>query len=58
MELQLDTSQASELHTLLSEALRELSSEIADTDNPAFQRQLRERRDHLQKIQRQLAETS
>jgi hypothetical protein len=48
MELHLDDVQVSELQDLLMSALGELSSEIADTDNPAFQRKLRARRHQLQ----------
>jgi len=54
MELQLDEIQVSELHALLTHALGELSSEIADTDNPAFHRMLRGRRDQLQAILQQI----
>jgi hypothetical protein len=54
MELQLDDTQVSELHAVLTHALGELSSEIADTDNPSFQRMLRDRRDHLQAIVQQI----
>lgn len=54
MELHLNDEQARELHRLLTEALGDLSSEIADTDNPAFQRTLRDRREQLESIQRQL----
>ena len=54
MELHLDDEQASELHKLLTHALGELSSEIADTDNPAFQRMLRDQRHKLQAIVQQL----
>jgi hypothetical protein len=54
MELHLDDTQVTELHNLLTEALEELSSEIADTDNPAFQRILRDRRHQLQIIVRQI----
>jgi hypothetical protein len=54
MELHLDDTQASELHNLLTNALRELSSEIADTDTPAFQRMLRDRRHQLQTIVQQI----
>jgi hypothetical protein len=55
MDLHLDDDQIGELHDLLRHALGELSSEIADTDNPSFQRALRERRRHLQSIAEQLA---
>lgn len=54
MELRLDEGEATELRELLSEALSDLSSEIADTDNPDFQRSLRSRRERLEKIRQQL----
>jgi hypothetical protein len=54
MELHLDDTQASELQELLASALGEFSSEIADTDNPAFQRKLRDRRHQLQTILQQI----
>ena len=54
MKLNLDDTQVSELHELLTLALGELSSEIADTDNPAFQRRLRERRHQLLSIVQQI----
>lgn len=54
MELQLDDEQATELRDLLADALRDLSSEIADTDNPGYQRKLRTRRQHLQGVAQQL----
>lgn len=55
MELQLDDAQVTELNNLLRQAIGELSSEIADTDNPAFKRTLRERRHQLQTVQLQLS---
>lgn len=55
MELRLDDEQARELRDLLADALRELSSEIADTDNPDYRRKLRSRRQHLQAVAQQLA---
>jgi hypothetical protein len=54
MDLHLDDEQASELRKLLAQSQGELSSEIADTDNPAFKRALRERRDQLHTIAQQL----
>ena len=54
MELILDNTQMIELQRLLADALGELSSEIADTDNPAFQRMLRDRRHQLQTILEQI----
>ena len=58
MKLQLDDEQARELRDLLAEALRELSSEIADTDDPTFQRKLRSRRQHLQGVAEQLGSST
>jgi hypothetical protein len=58
MELHLNDQQAKELHSLLTQALGDLSAEIADTDNPTFQRGLRERRLQLQIIEEQLNEAS
>ena len=54
MEFHLDDEQASELRKLLTATMGELSSEIADTDNPAFKRSLRERRHQLRTIAQQL----
>lgn len=50
MELKLTEDQASELTQLLNGALGELSHEIADTDDPRFRRQLRDRRVALEAI--------
>ena len=47
MRLEISTHQAHELKTLLDEALRELSHEIAATDNPAYRSQLLARRGSL-----------
>ena len=54
MELLLDNTQVIELQRLLADTLGELSSEIADTDNPAFQRMLRDRRHQLQTVLEQI----
>ncbi|HVA09514.1 MAG TPA: pyridoxamine 5'-phosphate oxidase family protein [Acidimicrobiales bacterium] len=54
VDLHLDNAEARELHQLLSEALGELSTEIASTDNPAYLRTLRQRRIHLERIEREL----
>jgi hypothetical protein len=54
MEIRLDDSQVTELRQLLSGALSELSSEIANTDNAEYRRTLRERREHLERLRRQL----
>ena len=47
MELGLSDEEANELRRLLEGALSELSSEIADTDNAMYVRELRARRDSL-----------
>jgi hypothetical protein len=54
MQLELDDGEADELRRLLDGALGELSSEIADTDNAQFGRQLRTRRDLLRAIRERL----
>jgi hypothetical protein len=54
MELRLDEGEATELRRLLDEALSDLSSEIADTENPDFQRSLRSRRERLERIRQEL----
>ncbi|HXX90857.1 MAG TPA: hypothetical protein VEI83_11620 [Acidimicrobiales bacterium] len=50
MELTLTQEQAEELAVLLDAALRELSHEIAATDNAEFRAGLRARRDRLAAI--------
>ena len=54
VNLHLDNEEATELHRLLSAALGDLSTEIAGTENPAYVRNLRQRRDHLERIEREL----
>jgi len=56
MILELSESVADELRVTLSEVLGDMSSEIADTDNPKYRRVLEVRREHLRSIQSQLAE--
>jgi len=56
MQLELDQSEVEALRSLLSGALGELSSEIADTDNAAYARELRARRDLLRSVQERLSE--
>jgi len=56
MQIELTDVQSSELRRLLDEALRELSHEIADTDNAHFRQGLRDRRAALEAIAHQLAE--
>ena len=55
MDLHLEDDQIGDLYNLLLQVLGELSSEIADTDNPSFLRDLRERRRGLQSIAQRLA---
>lgn len=54
MEIQLDEQEADLLRTVLDEALRDLSYEIADTDNVSFRQGLRGRRDVMQAIRAKL----
>jgi hypothetical protein len=54
MELRLDDAEATELRALLTGTLKELSSEIADTDNAEYQRNLRSRRACLETIRQKL----
>lgn len=50
MELTLTEAQAAEVRVLLDAALGDLSTEIADTDNPGYRVGLRERRERLQEV--------
>ena len=52
----LDLSQeiAEELRVTLEQVIGDLSSEIADTDNPAFHRELDARRERLRSVHSQL----
>jgi hypothetical protein len=54
MQLPLEDDEVAELSRLLSGALSELSSEIADTDNAQYSRELRARRDLLRAIEQKL----
>jgi hypothetical protein len=54
MDLQLEDEEAIELRRLLTEALSELGSEIADTDNASFRRTLRARRELLEGVRSKL----
>jgi hypothetical protein len=54
MKLDLTEELADELRSTLESTLLELSSEIADTDNAAYRRELRDRRERLVAIQTQL----
>ena len=55
MQLTLTDTEATELRDLLDGALGDLSSEIADTDNPGYRLALKERRTRLQAARAQLA---
>jgi hypothetical protein len=55
MELQLNDDETLELLQLLTEALSDLGSEIADTDNASFRRTLRSRRETLEGVRHRLA---
>jgi hypothetical protein len=54
MQLELSDAEVAELRQLLDSALGELSTEIADTDNAQFARELRARRDALRAVQERL----
>ena len=55
MELLLEDEEADELRLLLGQALADLSYEIAGTDSWEYRRQLRQPRERLEQIERQLA---
>ncbi len=57
MMLELSAPCAEELRSTLDQVLSDMSSEIADTDNPSYRRQLRDRRERLLQIQSQLDAT-
>jgi len=50
MQLTLDDTQAEVLRETLDSTLRDLRFEIADTDNPAFRRQLKAREEVLRSL--------
>jgi hypothetical protein len=54
MELTLTDAETNELRDLLDGSLGDLSSEIADTDNPSYRLALKERRTRLQAVRAQL----
>jgi hypothetical protein len=47
MNLELDAAELDAVRDALSSTIRDLSPEIADTDNPQFRRELKARRDLL-----------
>ena len=50
MQIDFEAEDVQLLREVLTAVIRDLSPEIADTDNPAFRRDLKSRRDHLQRI--------
>ncbi len=54
MELTLTEPEATEVRDLIDGSLADLSSEIADTDNPSYRMALKERRIRLQAVRLQL----
>jgi hypothetical protein len=56
MQLDLDDQEADGLRAALDDALRDLSHEIADTDNAAFRDGLRARRNVLQSVRAKLGD--
>ncbi len=54
MQLTLTDIETTELRDLLDGSLSDLSSEIADTDNPGYRLVLKERRTRLQAVRAQL----
>jgi hypothetical protein len=58
MQLLLRNDEAVELHDLLRGALADLSHEIADTDSWEYRKVLRQRRDRLEAVRRQLSPTA
>ncbi|MFD2416786.1 hypothetical protein [Amycolatopsis pigmentata] len=56
MRLELTEEEAGILREVLRTHLGDLSAEIANTDNPAFRRALRNRRDRLARVHTALGE--
>lgn len=54
MQLSLNDDEASDLGELLTQALGDLSAEIANTDNASYRRELRARQERLTQIRQQL----
>ena len=50
MHIELSEAQRRELRELLRSSLGDLSTEIADTDNPSYRNSLRDRRELLQSV--------
>lgn len=58
MQITLTDHEATLLHQVLESYLKELRSEIIDTDNPAYRRMLRAERDTLMAVAERLATRS
>jgi len=58
MNLELSESEVTVLRSVVDEALGDLSSEIADTDNPGFRAALELRRDLLHGVRSALGDRS
>lgn len=54
MQVELSDRQATVLRSVLDEAIAEMASEIADTDNPRFRDGLEQRRGVLREVQEML----
>ena len=54
MKVELSKAVADELRNTLAEVISDMSSEIADTDNPRFRSGLQERRVQLESVLEQL----
>jgi hypothetical protein len=50
MQISLDDEEKNELTLVLDDVLRDMSHEIADTDNPSFREHLRDRRTRLLRV--------
>ncbi len=58
MIVDLSQETAEELRVTLEQVIGDMSSEIADTDNPAFRRELEVRRERLRSVHSQLDSAS
>ena len=54
MNLDVSQEDAEELRVTLEQVIGDMSSEIADTDNPAYRRALQARRERLRSIRSKL----
>jgi hypothetical protein len=56
VQIGMDDEEAGALRMMLDDALRDLSHEIADTDNASFREGLRTRRELLQRVRTKLGD--